>query len=91
MNNNLRFSKKPVADHGLFKEYLGSKIWPSDDPKDSPYNLFVCKCGYQFISRVFGSFHSFEDPYAEATNMMASHGWSKHASGYREKVKKKSV
>ena len=40
-----------------FNYKSGSKIWPSDDPEDSPYDTFTCKyCGYTFSVRVCGSF-----------------------------------
>lgn len=40
-----------------FKWKSGSKQWPSDDPKDSPIDTFVCKlCNWSFSERMCGSF-----------------------------------
>jgi hypothetical protein len=34
----------------------GSKVWPSDDPKDSPNDKFVCKrCGWERHYREYGA------------------------------------
>lgn len=35
----------------------GSKIWPSNDPSDSPIDTFTCKlCGYVIHQQMNGSF-----------------------------------
>jgi hypothetical protein len=49
----------------FFEREMGSKIWPSDDPKDSPFDKFVCKhCGETVSIQMFGTCpitNSFED------------------------------
>ena len=62
-----------------FHEKYGSKIWPSDDPNDSPFNTFTCKqCGYEFEYRVFGSFPIGTDHYAEAKKKILEHITTRH-------------
>ena len=39
-----------------FKRISGSKIWPSTDPNDSPFDTFVCICGWSFKQRIYGYF-----------------------------------
>ena len=40
-----------------FKEISGSKIWPSEDPKDSPFNTIICKlCDWSWKYQAYGSF-----------------------------------
>ena len=35
----------------------GSKQWPSDNPKDSPCDKFICRlCGWNFFEQMYGSF-----------------------------------
>ena len=51
-------------DH--FTYISGSKIWPSDDPEDSPFDTFTCKhCGASKKIEMYGSRYidepSFED------------------------------
>jgi len=39
-----------------FNETVGSKIWPSSDPSDSPFNKFECKHCKKVISiQMYGS------------------------------------
>jgi hypothetical protein len=34
----------------------GSSVWPSDDPKDSPYDEYICKrCGKKLSLQMYGS------------------------------------
>lgn len=40
--------------HG-FTEYSCSKVWPSEDPKDSPHSAFQChRCKYTFYAQIYG-------------------------------------
>ena len=41
----------------FFDRQSGSKVWPSSDPLDSPYDKFKCKiCGWTVPIRMNGSF-----------------------------------
>ena len=49
-----------------FTEKSGSKKWPSDDPKDSPFNKITCKiCGWSFKYKAYGEFRMDEYPIVE--------------------------
>lgn len=55
------FTDKPKIDSSTgeddFELILGSKVWPSNDPNDSPYDIYKCKrCGFEFIFKSCGSF-----------------------------------
>ncbi len=40
-----------------FEHFSGSKVWPSSDPMDSPFDQFVCRsCGKRFSLQMYGSF-----------------------------------
>ena len=48
--------KKALEDSD-FKFIMGSKIWPSDDPEDSPIDIFRCiYCGHEIRFMGCGSF-----------------------------------
>ena len=52
--------KKPLKP-GDFKLILGSKIWPSDDPKDSPHDDYVCiYCGFKINFKDCGTWYEGE-------------------------------
>lgn len=45
-----------VSVFSEFKETLESKVWPSSNPNDSPFNKFECKhCGVTLELQIFGS------------------------------------
>lgn len=49
---------KPWNIFDYFDVKSGSKNWPSDDPEDSPFDLFTCKhCGVSRSIQVYGGFH----------------------------------
>lgn len=55
-------------------EKQNSKIWPSDDPKDSPSNTFTCKlCGWNFDSQIYGSFPMGVDAYDAVKERIIEH------------------
>jgi len=40
----------------FFEHECGSKVWPSDDPEDSPFDKYTCKkCGALFVLQMYGS------------------------------------
>ena len=58
-----------------FDHRSGSKVWPSSDPEDSPYDSFICKrCGEKIKCLMYGtkfiSDPSFED---QAEDILQSH------------------
>lgn len=62
-----------------FKIVLGSRMWPSDDPDDSPYDDFICKvCGWTFTVRMGGSFSIDYDPMKGAYEKVRYHVYLKH-------------
>ncbi len=64
-----------------FEEIYGSKVWPSNDPKDSPYNTFKCRlCDFKFEARIFGDFDIAIDPYVEVKNRQLEHLLERHIS-----------
>lgn len=67
--------RKPLEkDDFVFKQ--GSKIWPSDDPEDSPIDTYVCKhCGYKVHYQGCGSFMpgQMEEEYSSARVRKAQH------------------
>lgn len=54
---------------------MGSKIWPSEDPNDSPFDDFTCKlCGYTFNQQMCGSSFQREPSFQEqAHKKMVEH------------------
>ncbi len=39
-----------------FQQIQGSNVWPSDDPKDSNCDIFICTCcKWQFKARIYGA------------------------------------
>ena len=57
-----------------FREELGSSIWPSDNPKDSPFNKFTCSvCGWSFFAQIYGSFPIGFDPYIDVKLRQQEH------------------
>ena len=64
-----------------FDETYRSKVWPSNDPKDSPYNIFKCRlCGFEFEQRIFGDFDIGEDPYDAVKEKEIQHLLEHHIS-----------
>ena len=52
----------------------GAEEWPSSNPKDSPFNVFICKkCGYTFKKQIYGSFPIGQNPHQEAEDLMCNH------------------
>ena len=52
--------KKPLKPED-FKLILGSKIWPSDDPKDSPHDDYICiYCGFKINFKSCGAWYEGE-------------------------------
>lgn len=55
----MRHIKAPdlkIGNH-TFHHYGGSKSWPSDDERDSPFDEFICKkCGQSYTLRMYGQF-----------------------------------
>ena len=44
--------------YNYFDRIYGSKIWPSDDPNDSPFDTFKCKlCDWKFKEKSNGIFY----------------------------------
>lgn len=58
-----------------FDRKSGSKVWPSSDPKDTPFDTFTCKiCGYTFTEQMYGAFSDTEKlPETKANEKMLSH------------------
>jgi hypothetical protein len=58
----------------FFDREMGSKVWPSDDPKDSPFDRFRCRCCGEVLSiQMWGSapaMNSFED---QASKLLCEH------------------
>lgn len=41
-----------------FTHQSGSKVWPSDDKDDSPFDKYVCdQCGYEYNYQAYGLFY----------------------------------
>ncbi len=58
----------------FFECHQGSRVWPSNDPNDSPYDSFIClKCGYTFDMLMGGSFPIDYNPHEEAEKKMLGH------------------
>jgi len=55
-------------------ESQNSKVWPSNDPDDCPYNTFTCKlCGWRFDVRIYGAFPAGYDPYDDVRSIITEH------------------
>lgn len=62
-----------------FKSISGSKIWPSNDPNDSPFDEFICKvCGWGFSARMNESFPINYDPMSDVLIKMKDHVYLAH-------------
>ena len=63
-----------------FVEEPLSKIWPSDDPNDSPYNRFRCKeCNWSFDALIYGAFPIGVDPYDAVRKRIVEHLTVRHS------------
>jgi hypothetical protein len=64
-----------------FDRKYGAKTWPSDDPKDSPFDIFTCKiCGKKFRIQMFGARYIYEPTFEDSAreelqNHMKEHIW----------------
>ena len=62
-----------------FKWESGSKIWPSDNPTDSPFDKFTCKkCNWSFKARVNGEFPIDARPWDEIKKTIVEHMAVRH-------------
>ena len=74
-------SKTMVANEPMdyFKWKSGSKMWPSNDPNDSPIDKFTCKlCKWSFSVKIYGSFPIGTDPWDEVLRRINEHLAIKH-------------
>jgi len=72
-----------------FEWKSGSKMWPSDDPNDSPVDTFICKlCKWSFKERIYGSFPIHDNPWDRALRRMFEHLVIKHKDETSLKIKK---
>ena len=64
-----------------FDEIFGSRVWPSNDPNDTPYNKFKCQlCDFEFKERIFGDFDIGDDPYDRVRERELKHILKHHIS-----------
>lgn len=65
-----------------FDRKSGSKVWPSNNPEDTPFDTFTCKiCGYTFTEQMYGAFSDTEKaPEAKANEKMLTHIAEFHSS-----------
>ncbi|MBA7541498.1 hypothetical protein ES705_33812 [subsurface metagenome] len=62
-----------------FEWKSGSKVWPSSDPNDSPFDTFTCKiCGWSSLIRVNGAFPIGINPWDEVWIRISEHLRIKH-------------
>ena len=60
----------PWKPRDCFTRKSGSKVWPSNDPGDSPNDIFTCdQCGYTFQHQAYGTRSIDEMPFEEAIEM----------------------
>jgi len=65
-NRNSEYYYKLENPYEHFDHKLGSKIWPSSDPEDSPYDDYICKyCGKKFFIQMCGASWVGEPPFHE--------------------------
>ena len=58
MREKGRFHYKLENPFEHFDYSLGSKVWPSSDPNDSPFDKYTCNyCGKKFSIQMCGSRH----------------------------------
>lgn len=59
-------------DHFTVKS--GSRIWPSDDPADSPFDSFTCNhCGERLSVQVYGAFRIGQEPEGRVASALGEH------------------
>jgi len=52
---------KLVSHDEHFDAIPGSNRWPSGDPEDSPFDIFVCRhCGHEIHQRMYGEWSLYE-------------------------------
>ena len=66
-----------IEDYFDYKS--GSRVWPSDDPNDSPFDTFTCKlCGWSFKQQTCGSFPMNYDPWETVKSRKSEHLRNQH-------------
>ena len=60
---------------GQFTHKSESRVWPSDNPNDSPFDTFTCKkCGEQFSLQMYGgSFAGERSFFEKAADILLAH------------------
>ncbi|RPJ19440.1 MAG: hypothetical protein EHM26_07725 [Desulfobacteraceae bacterium] len=64
-----------------FEHKSGSKVWPSSDPSDSPFDRFTCKvCGKVFSVEMYGATNLGEPTFETAAFKLLGDHISGHIS-----------
>ena len=58
----------------FFRQVPGSEIWPSSNPRDSPFDTFTCKlCGLEIELQMCGNFLLGEPSFLERAERILLH------------------
>ena len=67
--------------YDAFIHVQGSKVWPSSDPNDSPFDNFTCKiCGHKLSIQMYGSWMISGPTLEEQASIMLSMHLLEHCS-----------